>query len=400
MYPKYSPAQALLTRRPFRVIDINMSIYEEIERPRLIVDEDRVRDNIEKMAEKARLSRVVFRPHFKTHQSRTVGRWFRDYGVDTITVSSLSMASYFADDGWNDITVAFPFNIREAGKAAELAERIRLNVLLLDAETAEALDGRLSSPVGAWIKIDTGYGRTGIPWQEGERVQALARRIKESKHLNFDGLLTHAGHSYHLHKFSEKRELFALTADRLQELRGMLRDGGIEACELSVGDTPTSMAMERLEGVDEIRPGNFIYFDAQQYHIGSCNEEQIAAVVACPVVAVHMDRNECILYGGAVHLSAQPEEHPAGGTMYGYGVRFDTPGEPDGSGPWGRIDPDTYLRKVSQEHGVLRCGSGMIQSIRPGDLLAVVPVHSCLAVDLLGDAMTSDGMPIELGRFT
>jgi len=379
-----------------------MSNYEEIQRPRLIVDEARARVNIEEMAEKARLSRVAFRPHFKTHQSRTVGRWFRDYGVDKITVSSLSMASYFAGDGWNDITVAFPHNRREAGRAAELAERIRLNVLLLDEETAAVLAGRISAPAGAWIKVDTGYGRTGIPWQEGERVLALARRIKEAKTLVFEGLLTHAGHSYHLHEAADKRELFALTAERLQELRGLLEDAGIENCKLSVGDTPAAMAMGRFEGVDELRPGNFVYFDAQQYHLGSCSEERIAAVVACPVVAVHEERNECILYGGAVHLSAQPEEHPSGGTMYGYGLRLKETGSGAGgaAAPWDRIDPKAYLRKVSQEHGVLRCGARLIETLRPGDLIAVVPVHSCLAVDLLDEAMDTEGGRIELGRFT
>jgi hypothetical protein len=44
------------------------------------------------------------------------------------------MAQYFVDDGWNDITVAFPVNLREAGIINELAGRIQLNLLAEDSE--------------------------------------------------------------------------------------------------------------------------------------------------------------------------------------------------------------------------------------------------------------------------
>ena len=56
---------------------------------------------------------------------------------------------------------------------------------------------------------------------------------------------------------------------------------------------------------DEIRPGNFAYYDVMQYHIGSCNMDNIAVAVACPVVAVHPQKNELVIYGGAIHLSKE-----------------------------------------------------------------------------------------------
>lgn len=71
----------------------------EIQRPTLLLDKDKAIRNIEKMAGKARKSGVRFRPHCKTHHSAGVGEWFRDFGVDAITVSSLDMAACFADRG-------------------------------------------------------------------------------------------------------------------------------------------------------------------------------------------------------------------------------------------------------------------------------------------------------------
>ncbi|KPK99745.1 MAG: hypothetical protein AMJ91_06575, partial [candidate division Zixibacteria bacterium SM23_73_3] len=68
----------------------------EIVKPTLLLDKKRVMKNIEKMARKAKAAGVRFRSHFKTHQSGEIGNWFRDVGVEAITVSSLDMAQYFA----------------------------------------------------------------------------------------------------------------------------------------------------------------------------------------------------------------------------------------------------------------------------------------------------------------
>ena len=81
----------------------------KITRPTLLLDEQKCRANIARMAEKASGNKLIFRPHFKTHQSLELGRWFKDYGVTSITVSSVEMAEYFSSE-WNDITFAFPLN--------------------------------------------------------------------------------------------------------------------------------------------------------------------------------------------------------------------------------------------------------------------------------------------------
>ena len=42
-----------------------MNIYETIERPTLLLDEETARHNIQNMAAKARAAKARFRPHFK-----------------------------------------------------------------------------------------------------------------------------------------------------------------------------------------------------------------------------------------------------------------------------------------------------------------------------------------------
>ena len=69
----------------------------QVIQPTMVLNEEICKSNIARMAAKAKAAQVIFRPHFKTHQSREIGEWFRACGVDKITVSSLNMAMKFAE---------------------------------------------------------------------------------------------------------------------------------------------------------------------------------------------------------------------------------------------------------------------------------------------------------------
>jgi D-serine deaminase-like pyridoxal phosphate-dependent protein len=66
----------------------------------LLLQESICRHNIERMVEKAKRHNLVLKPHFQTNQSAEIGEWFRQAGVNKITVSSLDMVEYFAEAGW------------------------------------------------------------------------------------------------------------------------------------------------------------------------------------------------------------------------------------------------------------------------------------------------------------
>ena len=168
----------------------------QIIEPTLLLDEQKAKANIQRMYEKAQRNNITFRPHFKTHQSIDVGRWFRAVGLTKITVSSLRMAQYFAKDGWEDITVAFPVNILEIDRINALAKTIKLNLLVESTATANALQTKLASSVHVFIKIDAGYGRTGIRYDDVNAIQACIDRIELAEKLHFKGFLAHSGHSY------------------------------------------------------------------------------------------------------------------------------------------------------------------------------------------------------------
>ncbi len=356
-----------------------------IQKPTAVLNPDIARRNIHRMAEKARKNDVRFRPHFKTPQSAQIGEWFREEGVQAITVSSVDMACYFAEHGWQDITIAFPVNWRQIEQINRLAQQISLTLLVESVETVEFLQQHLTAPVQIDLKIDTGYHRTGLEWDNLTEIQQVAATVTDK--LTLKGLLTHAGHTYKARGAETVRRIYEETLTRLQ----WVRDNLPFPVELSVGDTPSCSVVEDLSGVDEIRPGNFVFYDWMQVVIGSCQPEDIAVAVACPVVAKHPSRSTIVLYGGAVHLSKESLLNADGQPIFGVLA------EKTDSG-WGGVIPDAYLMSLSQEHGIVKAPPDLMNRVSVGDMLMVLPIHSCLTVDLLKKYVTPEDEEISMMR--
>jgi len=367
-----------------------MNLFDSILKPTLLLDERAVRANIRRMALKARSAGVAFRPHFKTHQSLEIGVWFREEGVEQITVSSLDMAEYFGHNGWNDITLAFSTNLRQLAGLDQLAGRIRLGLLVESIETVAALGSGCQSSLDIWIKVDAGAGRTGLAWDRPELALELAQQVRRFPQLRLRGLLTHAGNTYTAPNPPAAAEVFAAANGRMNLLRNELQGRGLDPLLVSVGDTPGCSAAGDFQGVDEIRPGNFVFFDALQYKIGACAFEDIAVALACPVVALHPEKGEAVIYGGAIHLSKDTLSWQ-GERVYGLVCRVE-------NGRWGSPLPGGVVARISQEHGVLRLEAKDLAGLRVGDLVCVLPAHSCLTAQCMGRYLSLDGHWIEMMR--
>jgi len=357
-----------------------------IKKPTLLINSNICRKNIHTMAVKARDNEVIFRPHFKTHQSAVVAEWFREEGERAITVSSVSMAQYFAQHGWDDITIAFPVNLPEIEDINQLASSININLLLESEESASYLFERLTADCGFFIKIDTGYHRTGIEVSNVSKINRILH-ITENTQLHFKGFLTHSGNTYHA---KDKEAIVQIQQKSLEILLRLKKQyqHDYPGLILSVGDTPTCSQLAPLAGTDEIRPGNFVFFDVMQFALGSCRLEDVAVALLCPVVAVHPSRQEAVIYGGAVHLSKEqtilpPDPEP----IFGLAITWN-------GTTWNTENLLGKVSALSQEHGVLSLTQAGC-NLKPSDLVAVLPVHSCLTANLMRKYYDPDGSVIE-----
>ncbi|WP_462253943.1 alanine racemase [Ekhidna sp.] len=355
----------------------------EIKSPTLLIDKEKCVRNIDKMLQKAKNSNAELRPHFKTHFSSKVAEWYRERGVNKCTVSSVSMAQYFANNGWKDITIAFPYNTLESEEISDLASKVSLNILIESIESLNQAKENIKGDVGYFIKVDVGTHRTGIDPRNEDLISTLINESNDA--LKFQGFLAHAGHTYGCKDFESIKWIFDGAKKSLLQLHEKF--GGL----ISYGDTPSCSLLDDFELFDELRPGNFVFYDWMQKDIGSCQIEDIAVCMACPVVAIHKDRNEIVIYGGGVHFSKDliMEKDIMGKERRTFGkmVRLSKTG-------WNSEIIGNVVR-LSQEHGVVHLDDDEIVRVKVGDLIGVIPVHSCLTADLQGYYLSTSGERIE-----
>jgi D-serine deaminase-like pyridoxal phosphate-dependent protein len=352
--------------------------------PTLLLDKQKCIQNIASIVEKAKRNQVQLRPHFKTHQSHEVGRWFRKLGVEKITVSSLTMATYFAEDNWTDITVAIPVNVNEHERINQLAQRITLNLLVVSPEAIQLLGERIQHPVNLFIEIDNGYHRTGVSPTDFNTVDLILDQIRKFPQLTFVGFLGHAGHSYKAN--GDKDRILQIHTDSIgcmQQLKQRYLNEYPDMI-LSTGDTPTCSVSEDFSGVDEIRPGNLVFYDVTQNHIGACSLDQVAIAMACPVIATYPERNEIVVHGGSVHFSKDSLTTVDGKTHFGKVVHLT-------DGGWSTEETEMVVKSLSQEHGIIYASKAQCERVKVGDFIGVLPVHSCLTADVMKSYLTLEG---------
>lgn len=352
--------------------------------PTLLLDHPRLVRNVARIADRSRTLGVRLRPHVKTHKSVEVARLQIASGADGLMVSTLAEARVFAAHGFSDLTYGVPI---EPGKFAAVcalvAQGVRLGVITDDAAVPGPL-GDVAAAAGVtldvWIKVDTGYHRCGVA-PDGDDLRVLADRIGSHRALRFAGLLTHAGHAYHARGVAAVRQVAATERDLMRRARTALAAAGIATPVVSVGSTPAITTVDHLDGVDEVRAGNYVFFDVAQATIGSCTRDD--AVLTVLAAVVHRDRTagKVILDAGGIALSKDRgavDLDPA----VGYGELLDLEGRDLGL----RVDG------LSQEHGVVTgVGPGALDALPVGARVRIRVNHACLTAAQHAAYVVHDG---------
>jgi D-serine deaminase-like pyridoxal phosphate-dependent protein len=98
-----------------------------------------------------------------------------------------------------------------------------------------------------------------------------------------------------------------------------------------------------------------------------------------------------VVHAGAVHLSKDFIAADQGFRHYGYVVR------PQADG-WTQPLSGVWLSSVWQDHGLIQFLPESPMPFVPGDIIGILPIHSCLAADAMGGCMTLTGKIVPMFR--
>src|SRR5699024_538475 len=212
-------------------------------------------------------------------------------------------------------------------------------------------------------------------------IHELISFFNDSDMLQWKGFYSHPGHSYEARSEDDIQSVQQSVTQQIISLRNELQSTP-EDFEVCIGDTPTCSKGTDFSGIDAISPGNFVFHDLMQVQIGSCEVNDIAVAVNCPVVERYADSGQLAIYGGAIHFSKESLTRD-GTTHYGLVAAR-------GSKGWTIADNDSYLARISQEHGIVQCSPNVFEQYSSGDIITILPVHSCLTAHLLGGYRLSE----------
>ncbi len=344
---------------------------DALDTPALVLDERKMLANIAGMNARAATLGVRLRPHLKTGKSVEVARRMLAGGAGAATVSTLREAEMFFAAGIRDLVYAVGIAPQKLARVAALrAAGCDLAVILDTAAQAEAVVAAThgaASPIPALIEIDSDGARGGLD-PDDDALLAVGRVLHEGAALR--GVMTHAGGSYGavgeaaLADFAE-RERQAVT-----RAAARLRAAGLPCPVVSVGSTPTALSARHLDGVTEMRPGVYVFFDLVMAGLGVCAVEDIAISVLTTVIGHRHDRGVILVDAGWMALS-RDRGTASQAVDQGYGLVCDADGH---------VLADLILISANQEHGLvaLRPGSAAsLPNLPVGARLRILPNHAC-----------------------
>lgn len=346
---------------------------DQLQTPALLLDRPMLERNLAAMTARMKRHGVALRPHMKTAKSAKIATLATAGNKGGICVSTVAEAEYFAHHGFRDITYALGIVPQKLDRLAKLrAEGVALRLLVDDVANAKAVAARaaaLGVSFDTQIEIDSGQNRGGLK-PDSPLLAELARTLAASGALNFLGVLTHGGHSYDCRGAADCRRVAEEERAAIVGAAERLAAAGLPCAEVSPGATPTAVHATRLDGVTEMRPGNYMFFDLHQTGIGSCTADEIAVSVLATVVGHNRAHNRILIDAGGLALSKDTgANEPMPGT--GYGWVMDLSGKK-------RIG-DLRVGRVSQEHGQIESDAPLPFDRLPiGARVRVLPNHSCM----------------------
>lgn len=324
-----------------------------LETPYVAVDVDVLDRNVAGMAAVARERGLALRPHAKTHKCLEIARRQVEHGAAGLTVATVSEAEVFAGGGFDDLFIAYPIwpSPGRAARLRALADRVALRVGVDSGESAEAL-AKAVGPLDVLVEIDSGHHRSGVRPVDAARVAEAAERA--GHHVR--GIFTFPGHSY------GPGQQQPATLDEA----AALAEAGSWAEVRSGGSTPTA-ALAGTGPLTEIRPGVYVFGDAQQVELGTCGWDDVALTVVATVVSRTGER--VIVDAGSKVLGADRLAWSTG---------------------FGRLPdhPDARIVALSEHHATIEFPG---EPPGRGDVVRVAPNHVCATVNLADELVVVRG---------
>jgi D-serine deaminase-like pyridoxal phosphate-dependent protein len=213
--------------------------------------------------------------------------------------------------------------------------------------------------IGVLVEANVGQNRCGL--EPGPALVALAREVERLPGVDLAGVQFYAGHIWLTRP--DGPALFAESNKKVQQIREDFHREGIEIKILSGGSTPLIFHSHEMEGMNEIRPGTYIFNDLSEVAAGAATLDDCTVTIMATVMSAPR-RGHALIDGGSKTFTSD-------GIPWSDDKTF------------GRVTeaPSARLYGLNEEHGYLDVSKAE-RELKVGDRVRVIPNHVCVTVNM------------------
>lgn len=334
----------------------------ELDTPAILIDLDVMERNLQRVAGYTQEHGLRLRPHTKTHKIPALARNQLQLGAAGLTVAKVGEAEVMLQAEPPELLLAFPIvGSQKLERLMQVARKTSVTVSLDSLEAARQLSGAAEAAhidIGVLAETDVGLGRVGV--LPGEPLRQLIEEIRRLPNLRWEGVAFYPGQIKTLDEAGE-RELEKL-AELLDKMLSDLARAGLKPRIVSGGSTPTLFCSHLLPGVNEVRPGTYIFNDRNTVLSGACAWEDCAASILVTVVSTAKP-GQMIVDGGSKTFSS---DRPSSGAEVSFGRVVEA--------------PEAVFARMNEEHGFVELRDA--RQFAVGERVRIIPNHVCVAMNL------------------
>ena len=335
----------------------------ELDTPALLIDLDKMEANIQTMADYFTTVNAMLRPHVKTHKTPIISHKQIAAGAIGVTCAKLGEAEAVIHAGVRDVLIAN--QVVGSHKIARLINLARHSEIMVAVDNPQNVRD-ISEAAGAkgvtvrmLVEVNVGMNRCGV--ESGKPALELAKQIRQSPNLKFEGLMGYEGHTVAKPDLKEREANVQEAMQHLIDAKHHLEKHGVEVSIMSGGGTGTFNITGGIPEMTEVQAGSYVFMDSTYRNVEGVGEQFDCSLSVLATVVSRPAPDRVIVDTGLKVLAKE------------FGI-------PQPIGITG-----VEMTGLSEEHGTLKSVGQVSDAdvpLTPGDKIEILPTHCCTTVNL------------------
>ncbi len=249
----------------------------ELDTPALVVDLDKMEQNIKTVHTRLQGTGVGVRPHVKTHKCPAIAKMQIDAGAVGVCAAKLGEAEVMLQNGIKNVLMTtVNISAPKIIKAMALRKKHKGFIQAVDnpQNIKDLQDAAKAAGIKAEVVLDINViKRSGVP--PGEPALALAQMIDKMPNLKFCGILAYDGAVQHVAGFQKRKSQALKTFEPVVKSYEMMKAAGLNMEIFSGGGTGTYDIMIEVPGFTDVQVGSYVFMDRQYNEIGGAKNDKV-----------------------------------------------------------------------------------------------------------------------------